>query len=166
VHGAGFEEDIAFVEQEDGVPFCYHFEDGGEGGFDFGGFDAQVARAHHVQGYFHILCYGLGGEGLSDTWSSGQEHDDAFALAGNDVVEAVFVFHLGFGEGEDELFLIFGKDEVGEGGVVPGDFGNLVDEERQPALGLEGVALEQGGAADELVFEEGDLLRVCACVVG
>ncbi len=37
VGGALFEEDVGFVEEEDGVPFCSHFEHIAEGGFNFRG---------------------------------------------------------------------------------------------------------------------------------
>lgn len=55
VRGALFEEDVGFVEEEDGVPFGGHFEDVAEGGFDFGGGEAEVAGGHHVEGCVHAF---------------------------------------------------------------------------------------------------------------
>jgi len=65
---------------------------------------------------------------------------------------------LGFGEGEDEFFLIGGEDERGKGGVVESYVGDFVDEEGEPAFGLEGVAFEEAGGMSELVVCEGDSL--------
>ena len=55
VGGALFEEDVGFVEEEDGVPFCGHFEYVGEGAFDRGGVEAEVAGGHHVEGCAHAF---------------------------------------------------------------------------------------------------------------
>ena len=55
VRAALLEEDVGFVEEEDGVPFAGHFEDVGERGLHFGGVEAEVAGAHHVQRCAHRL---------------------------------------------------------------------------------------------------------------
>lgn len=47
--GAGFEEDVGFVEEEDRVPFRGHEEDVFEGLFDAWGVGAEVAGGHHVE---------------------------------------------------------------------------------------------------------------------
>ena len=49
------EEDVGFVEEEDGVPFGAHLEHVGERGFDVGGVEAEVAGAHHVEWCAHVL---------------------------------------------------------------------------------------------------------------
>tara|TARA_R110002060_G_scaffold20817_2_gene28344 strand:+ start:1523 stop:1804 length:282 start_codon:yes stop_codon:yes gene_type:complete len=61
---------------------------------------------------------------------------------------------LGGGEGEDEFFLGWGKDKGGECLVIELDGEDGVDEEGEPALSLQGVTLEEGGAVDELLIGE------------
>lgn len=73
-----FEENIGFVEEEDGVPFGAHFEHVGERGFDVGGVEIEVAGAHHVEwrahvlGHWGVLVRGRGGDGRWLTGFCGQ----------------------------------------------------------------------------------------------
>lgn len=54
----------------------------------------------------------------------------------------MFVFDLGFGEGENEFLLRCGKNERGKGGVVEDDGDDGVDEKGEPAFGFEGCGFE------------------------
>ena len=55
VRAALFEEDVGFVEEEDGVPFAGHFEDVGKRGFDLVRGGTEITGAHHVERGSHGL---------------------------------------------------------------------------------------------------------------
>lgn len=55
VGGALLEEDVGFVEEEDGVPFCGHLEHVAEGGFNLRGRKTEIAGGHHIEGCAHAF---------------------------------------------------------------------------------------------------------------
>ena len=101
VQAALFEEDVGFVEQEDGVPAAAHFENVLQFGLDFSRVEAQVAGRHHIQRDLHFLSHALCCEGFADAGWAAKEDDHAAAFALDHVVEGVAVFALRLCEAED-----------------------------------------------------------------
>lgn len=107
---ACFEEDVAFVYQENGIPYRHRFEGLRKRFFEFVHAGADLTTGERVQRATHILCDCFCFESLADTWRSGGEHDYASSFAGNDVVEGGAILELGFRAGEDGFLLLLWED--------------------------------------------------------
>ena len=92
------EEDVGFVEKENGIPAASHFENVLELALHFAGVETEVAGAHHVEGNLHFFGYGLRGEGLADAWGTAEQDNHAFPFSFDYVVKGVTEFALGFCE--------------------------------------------------------------------
>jgi hypothetical protein len=52
---ACLEKDVAFVEEQNGVPLCNHLKNVGQFGFDLIRVDPEIAGGHHIQRSMHVL---------------------------------------------------------------------------------------------------------------
>lgn len=153
--GTGLEEDVALIEQEDGVPVRDHGEDLAEVALELVRLGAEVASAHDVEGRLHLLRDRLGSERLADAGSTGEEHDDTLALARDDIVEGVLELDLALREGEDELLVVLLEDERVKGVVVELNLTDKVDEELHPPAVAQRIAADGGRCHENLLIVEG-----------
>ena len=75
-----------------------------------------------------LLSNSFGSESLAYAWGTRKETDDAFAFAGDKVIES-WALELRLGEGKDKFLLVRRQDEFVEGVEVPLDLLHLFDEE-------------------------------------
>src|SRR6266567_141924 len=55
VRGTSLQKDVAFVQQENGIPFAYHFENVCQFPLYQVRVGTKITRAHHVQWSMHVL---------------------------------------------------------------------------------------------------------------
>ncbi|KXT18215.1 hypothetical protein AC579_2933 [Pseudocercospora musae] len=94
----------------------------------------RISRRYHVEWTLDEFGDGLSGEGLSDTWWTVKDHDEAAAFAFHDIVEIAALLNMVGDQCLDEIFLRCWKYELIEAVGVPARWRQLVQEELEPSF--------------------------------
>lgn len=123
------QEDVRLVEQQHRAPQAAELQRALERRLDRRGRGAEGRGADGVEGHAGALGHGFCGEGLAGAWGPEHQDDDASTFERDEVVEGVGGELLVRDELPGEVFFVAWEDETVEGGVVPGDWGEVGDVE-------------------------------------
>ena len=157
-----FEEDIRFVDQQNGIPDGSQFQDVAKLLFQLVGSGAEFADRGHVKRSLQDLGHRFRSQGFAGTRTTMQEEDGTTALTTDKISER----GLGGHQGMDQILLLFVHDEKLEGILLELDGAELIDQQFSPHLEAHGVATDHRGHGEEdLIVEFFDLLPVGLTVV-
>lgn len=105
------QEDVGFVEDQDGAPCDGVVKDLSEALLEHGGVGPDLAAGDLVQGFAKAFGNALGREGLAGSWRAVEECDEAGAFARDQVIDSGCLVDIRGHHRLDDLLVFFIQNE-------------------------------------------------------